>query len=80
MKSVIVDGVVLDFKYKKVDEFTYIFYVGHILVGRLFRFSLKSGWAAVSHKHHDMNGVDGFKTRWKASEYLLKLNKIGGYK
>ena len=36
MYSVIVDGNVLDFKYKRGLEFSYAFYIGDILIGQVF--------------------------------------------
>ena len=78
MYSINVDGKVLDFRYKKQNEFTYAFYIGDILIGQIFKMG-RAGWTAVfwgEHNHRDLFPVDGFKTRYAASEFMLK---VGGY-
>ena len=78
MYSVIVDGEVLDFKYKRARQsvltFRYVFYIGDILIGQIFNHG-KLGWYAVSdYKPNPIGYVGGFKTRHDAAEFLLKLN------
>ena len=70
MYSVIIDGKVEDFNYRKINDFTYVFRVGDKIVGQIFK--MKSGWSAVSHQPCDLCLVDGFRTRYHASAFLLK--------
>ena len=72
MYSVIVDGNVLDFKYKRGFEFSYAFYIGDILIGQVF--NMGRHWSGVSWEPHPLGAVSGFKTRHDAAEFLLKLN------
>ena len=74
MYSVVVGKEVLDFKYKKLNEFTYAFYIGDILIGQIFK--LNKSWAAVTHKPNALCPVYGLKTRHYAAELMLKM---GGY-
>ena len=74
MYSIVLDGKVLDYRYKKMNHFTYAFYVGDIYVGQVFR--MKHYWSCISSKPNDLCPVDGFKNRFHASEFILKL---GGY-
>lgn len=77
MYSVVIDGKVLDFRYKKLQENHYAFYIGDILVGQVF--NLKRCWSAVSCEHRGaMTRMQGFKNRYYASEYLLQLNGYEG--
>jgi|GEM_PF-5663219 len=72
--SVIVDGKVLDFVYRKSLEFSYNFYIGDVLVGQVFRAG-RGNWTAVSWKKPSkLCPVEGFRSRYHASEFLLKLN------
>ena len=71
MYSCIHDGKVLDFHYKKVSDFEQHFYIGDIFVGRVFK--IFNYWTAVGKSGGRMNKVDGFHTRHKASEFLLRL-------
>jgi len=78
MYSVIVDGKVLDFKYKQTKhpklKYRYVFYIGDILIGQLFNHG-RRGWSCVSdYKSNPLCPVNGFKTRHDAAEFLLKLN------
>ena len=79
MLSIIVDGKVLDFTYKKGHAGFWNFYIGDIYVGQVVNLD-RLGWTAISHLHPDelqgFASVDGFKTRYKASEYLLR---VGGF-
>ncbi len=70
--SIVVDKKVLDFRYKKLTDFSYAFYVGDILVGQVFK--MKRYWSCVSHEPHELCPVDGFKLRHYAAEFLIKLN------
>lgn len=71
MYSITIDSKVLDYNYKKLDDFTYAFYVGDIYIGQVFR--MKKYWTAVSGKPCDICPVEGFKNRLYASQFLLKL-------
>ena len=78
MLSVIHKGRVLDFKYKKLSDYTYSFYIGEILIGQIFKMR-KSNWSAVIWHDTDENirklfPVDGFKSRYHASEFMLKCS------
>jgi exosome complex RNA-binding protein Csl4 len=75
MLSCIFEGRVLDFKYKKLSEFAYTFRIGDIYVGQVF--NMGDSWSAVSATPNPYGVVDGFKNRYYASEYLLK---VGGYR
>ena len=73
--SVCVEGEVLDFYYKKKDKGTSLqkFYIGGIFIGWVAEAS-KSGWSAVSYHTPCKYGVVyGFKTRYAASEFMLKV-------
>lgn len=74
MMSSIVDGKVLDWHFKKHPN-GYVFYIGDILIGQLFNLGRISRWSAVSNRPIRGHG-DGFISRWKASEFLLKLNEF----
>ncbi len=75
MYSIVLDGKVLDYRYKKMNDFTYAFYVGDIYVGQVFRMR-KGRWACIGNKANDLCPVHGFADRLYASEFILKL---GGY-
>ena len=79
MYSVVVDGKVLDMRYKKMEHnHGYVFYVGDIYVGQIFK--TRNRWCAVSSKpSNGLCPLDGFRSRYHASEFLLKFNKIGSY-
>ena len=66
MYSSIVDGKVLDWSWKKRDIDT-LFYVGDIFIGQLFN-SGRAGWSAVYKEPTGLGCVDGFKTRYAASQ------------
>lgn len=69
--SIIHKGRVLDFHYKKLNDFTYAFYVGDIYVGQVFR--AKRYWSCVGTSGSRLYPQDGFKNRYYASEFLLKV-------
>ena len=74
MQSLILDGKVLDFKYREIKFGVYSFSTGHISQGTLYNLG-KLGWTAVSNSSKSsMNNISGFITRYKAAEYLLRLN------
>ena len=78
MFSVVSDGKVLDFNYKKHGKDAYRFYIGDIFVGLIFHM-LRGNWVAVytgDRKPKGLTKVAGFKNRYYASEYLLL---VGGY-
>ena len=73
MDSVVVDGKVLDFHYKK-NEVCYDFYIGEMLIGQIF-YTGRRNWSAVSWKKPCMLcPVHGFSSRHRAAEFLLKVN------
>lgn len=71
MLSIVLDGKVLDFRYKKQTDFCTAFYVGDILVGQIFNMG-SQGWAAVCSGDCQMRSATGFKTRYAASDFMLK--------
>ena len=86
MNSLIVNGKVLDYKFKKTVDGIYAFYIGDILIGQVFR--IANHWSAVSTEPsrqltyspgidefilYSMSMVDGFKSRLFAADYMLKL-------
>jgi len=73
MYSVNYKGKILDYRYKRLVDFIYAFYVGDIYVGQLFRMH-KHCWSCVSGKPSKLSPVDGFKSRFYAAQFLLKLN------
>lgn len=74
--SSIVDGKVLDWHWKKRETDT-LFYVGDIFIGQLFN-GERSGWSAVYRNPTGLGCVDGFKTRYTASNFMLKFAKNEG--
>ena len=75
MYSIILDGKVLDFKYKKVSSYIWAFYVGDIRVGQVFK--MKHCWSCVGDVTTcNLYPVDGFRTKYHASEFMLKA---GGF-
>lgn len=76
MYSVVHEGKVLDYHYKKQNEFTYAFYIGDILIGQVFKMRGGCwscvGWKTKNEHMHSLYPVDGFKTRFHASEFMLK--------
>ena len=71
MHSLVVNGNVLDFKYKKI-ALGYTFYLGDIYVGQIFKMR-KHEWSVVGKTPSNLTPVHGFGSRWHASEFLLKL-------
>ena len=73
--SVIVNGKVVDIKYKKVqDGWHQSVWLEDMLLGQIFNLG-KQGWSVVSWKKLDRTApVYGFKSRRFATDYLLKLN------
>ena len=72
--SEIVDGKVLDYKYKKRRIDT-LFSVGDISIGLLYKMR-GDRWTAVSLYENIYGPIDGFKTRIDAAEYLLKVFRL----
>jgi len=73
MYSVIVDGKVLDFRYKNMPlNSSYVFYIGDIYVGQIFK--IRNYWAIVPRTPVSSNvPLSGFATRYHASEALLTI-------
>lgn len=73
MYSINVNGEIKDFRYKKVNH-GYTFYIGDTLIGQTFKMRNNS-WSAVTWHTPDKYGpVDGFNSRYSASEYMLKVS------
>ena len=76
MYSVIINGKVLDFKFKRLNDFTYNFSVGDIFLGQIYH--IDKSWSCVSFlASSDLCPINGFRTRFDAAEMLLKINKLG---
>ena len=76
MFSAIINGKVLDYNYKKLQENHYLFKVGDISIGQVFK--MKFGWSAVVTYPSSISVgvVEGFKTRTSASQYMLQCTKL----
>lgn len=74
MYSVCVNGKVLDYHYKKSKRsHLQSFYIGDILIGQVAKMT-RGRWTAISwHTKCPYGNIDGFKTRFDASEFLLKV-------
>lgn len=75
--STIVDGKVLDWHFKPMSSGLQAFYIGDKYVGQVGKF--RNYWVAATVKGYRVRGVfpvDGFRTRYHAAEFLLKM---GGY-
>ena len=81
MIGTILNGKVLDYHYKKLNDSQYVFYIGDILVGQIHK-RKKNRWIAINSYNSENerpkrpNLVDGFSSRYYASEYLLTLNRL----
>lgn len=74
--SMVHKGEVLPYKFKKMKGVDAVnFYCGDILLGQIFK--MKSYYSAVSFTMppDHINHVDGFKARWNACEWLIKVFK-----
>jgi hypothetical protein len=75
MMSVIKDGKVLDFRFKKTTQkFRTLFYVGDIFVGQIFK--IRRTYSVVGKNPHPLSPIRGLATRWQAAELLLKMERI----
>ena len=75
MYSEIVDGKVLDYRFKKLESNGYrhyAFYIGDIYIGQLFGDEKKRNWSCVSCNPNPLFPISGFRTRLDACEILLK--------
>ena len=72
MYSEVVDGKVLDHKYKKISDNAYAFYIGDKYLGQAHRMK-KSSWSALADMECDMRLVNGFRARKDAVEYILSI-------
>lgn len=74
MYSVVHNGKVLDFKYKRQNDFTVTFYLDDILIGQILK--LEGKYSAVIWHEIPSNSarrhVKGFATRYDASTYMLE--------
>lgn len=71
--SIVHNGKVLDYCFKKISNNIYNFYIGNIFVGQIFKHS-KHSWSAVNFYESKQCLVDGFGSRLYAADYLLKFN------
>jgi hypothetical protein len=73
--SSIVDGKVLDWKFKRAMPHVVSFSIGNIHIGQIFK--INNSYTGVLRNGHQYNGIGGFRTRHDAAAYLLF---IGGYR
>lgn len=75
--SIIINESVHDFHYRTIDaNFTaYHFYIGEIYVGQITK--MRRSWSCSSSKPTSFGVVNGFATRYDASNFLLT---IGGFR
>lgn len=71
--SVVHEGKVLDYKFKKMNEFTYSFWVGDIYLGQVF--NMDTSWTAVTRPATGFGPVNGFKTRVDACQFIIQVWK-----
>lgn len=71
MISSIVEDKVLDWKWKRYN-YRYTFFIGDIFIGQVFNMD-KLGWTALHRDHQPIGLVEGFKTKYAASHFLLKF-------
>lgn len=80
MYSVVHNGKVLDFKYKRQNDFTVAFYIGDIFIGQIFKLERK--YSAVIWREIPANNarrqVNGFASRYDASQYMLEATGFSG--
>ena len=78
MLSHIEDGKVLDYYYKtnKANKCMYTFYVGDIFLGQIF--NMGNVWSAVPGKPFSLSPINGFKTRIRCAEILIKIAQLNG--
>jgi len=70
MYSVIINGEVKDYEYRK-HSLGYTFFIGNRYLGIVCKDRFK-GWVAIpSAKRYNFMKMHGFRTRFDASEYLL---------
>lgn len=74
MYSVIYQGKVLDYKFKKYTKTSYTFYVGDIYVGQIHK--LAKSWSIISKTVNSLNPIHGLKTRRDGAQLLLKIEGI----
>jgi len=79
MQSAIVNGKVLDFRYKKGGlDFITKFCIGYdndeIYVGQIFK--MAHGYSVVGKTPNALSPIDGLRTRWQAAELLLRMEGI----
>ena len=73
--SICVNGVWEDFHWKKHINDSYMFSLGNIFIGYIFRIR-KNSWTCVSAKGGNRNvfPAEGFNSRMSAAFFLLKVD------
>ena len=74
--SAVVEGKWGDFGYRLIhtgDVHYYEFSVGDVKIGQLHRMHTKD-WGAFLYELNDLGVVNGFKSRHKASEFLIQAH------
>ena len=74
MMSLVLDGEVLDFHFKRctVQPWRVTFYVGDIYIGQIFK-SRRRSYSIVGKTPHPLSPISGLATRWQAANLLLKM-------
>ena len=79
MDSRVVNGQVLDYRYKKVgnDKFVSNFYLDNHFIGQLFHMRNRTWSCVVWHSMSTaLSSVKGFSTRADAVEYMLEATDL----
>ena len=69
--GIVYNGKVQDFRYNKLQDSHYAFYIGDYYVGQVIK--VWKEWSAVASTPQKVCPVDGFTTRHRAAWFLLKL-------
>jgi hypothetical protein len=71
-------GEALDFRFVKQNDDWCAFYIGHLLIGQIFKSKRSGGWSAVClfAPEKKVPPIDGFISRFRAAEFLLKMSGI----
>jgi len=77
MLSSNVEGQILDWHWEK-RQTDYLFFVGDIYIGQVFKMP-RDKWSALHRHPQNVGLVDGFKSRYDASHFLLKFEEKIGY-
>jgi hypothetical protein len=71
--SIIVDGKVLDLRFKRLGNGLQAIYFDDLYFGQVGDMGRNMGWCAISKDPYPFMPVYGFKTRLAAVKFVLKL-------